>query len=397
MTELRVERLAAGGETVARAEDGRVVFVTGAVPGETVRVEIVEARPRFLRARVLEVLASVDDRVEPPCPHFEACGGCTLQHFAPVAQARAKLDAAREAVARIARGAVDDAEVEADWTGEPYGYRARARLRVEAGKLGYRAARSHALVEVERCPILHPALESSLSRLAAALPPAGRGELWITAANERVAAWARLDERAVELDVDGVTFVPPGEGLPVEDVAGPAFVGPATFAQANPAGNDALLETAARWTPRSRLALELYSGSGNFTRVLEAKVDRVIAAEVDADAVRLAERVRAPTTSLWRLDAARAVERARSLRPDLVFADPPRTGLDRAVAERLVQLQPAHLIYVSCDPGTFARDVSRLAAAGYRVDRLRYFDMYPQTPHVEVMGCLSAPNHRAEG
>jgi tRNA/tmRNA/rRNA uracil-C5-methylase (TrmA/RlmC/RlmD family) len=106
--------------------------------------------------------------------------------------------------------------------------------------------------------------------------------------------------------------------------------------------------------------------------------------------VRLADRVRGAATSLWRLGALRALERAEraGLAPDLALVDPPRSGLDRVVADRLARLAPPTVVYVSCDPGTFARDVARLFARGYRVNRLRFFDLYPQTPHVEVIGRL---------
>jgi 23S rRNA (uracil1939-C5)-methyltransferase len=288
---------------------------------------------------------------------------------------------------RLARGATDGAIFEPAWSGPPYGYRARARLLVDEGRLGYRARRSHERVEIERCPILVPALEASLPRLAAALPSDARGELAVAAAGERVAAWG---EGFAGLSPEAIAMVPPGRGLEVNDAVGRAFVGPATFAQANPSGNDAMLETVGRWIPSSALALELYSGSGNFTRVLEQAADRVIAAEVDGGAVRLADRVRGAATSLWRLGALRALERAEraGLAPDLALVDPPRSGLDRVVADRLARLAPPTVVYVSCDPGTFARDVARLFARGYRVNRLRFFDLYPQTPHVEVIGRL---------
>lgn len=387
MTSLRIERLATGGEGVARAEDGRVVFVEGAAPGERVRVEITEERPRFLRARVIEVLDPSPHRVEPPCPHFERCGGCSLQHVEAEAQSAAKIEAAAEAVRRIARGATDEAVVEAAWSGASYGYRARARLLVEGGRLGYRASRSHQHVPIASCPILVPALEASLPRLEAALPAHAQGEVAVAAAGERIAAWALGFEGFLP---EGVEVVPPGGGLEIVDCAGRGFVGPATFAQANPIGNDAMLETVSRWAPRVSVALELFSGSGNFTRVLEATAHRVVAAEVDAAAVRLADRIRGPRTSLWRLEAARALERAArdALAPDLVLVDPPRAGLSSPVLDGLARLEAATVLYVSCDPATFARDAARLTAHGYRVARLRFFDLYPQTPHVEVIAEL---------
>jgi len=386
---LRTEGLALGGHAVARADDGRVVFVRDAAPRELVRVEVRRRRPRFIRARALEVLEPGPDRVEPRCPHFSTCGGCTLQHVRGDAQAEHLARAGLEAIRRIGRIELDDELVEPSWVGSPYAHRARARWRVEGGRVGYFAGSSRRLVPVEVCPILVPALERALVETAAELDGSERGELSVVAADARVFGWSGSVAR--EAFGSALSWLPPGRGIEVRDAAGLAVVGPATFAQANPVGNDALLETLARWLPPSDSTLELYSGSGNFTRVLERGARRVVAAEIDSNAAKLAEQVRGPSTTLWTADAGDAVARAidSKLAPELVVVNPPRTGISGEVARGIGELRPEVVIYVSCDPGTLGRDLGRLASFGLEVDRLRFFDLYPQTPHLEVMTRLS--------
>lgn len=367
-------RIAAGGEALARAPDGRVVFVEGAAPEETVEAELYETKKRFARARVLSVLQPGPDRIEPECPHYGVCGGCTLQHLPSHVQARLKTEAARATLSRI--GGVEPEEVEATWFGPAYGTRSRVRWMSIPGPsgvdLGYRARRSHRGVPVRQCPVLELELQAALPVLREHLSDDPPHEIW-----------AVTDGRAVSTSL---STPPPGltsGAMPVTDRAGTRWVAPQSFSQNHRAGNDALIETIQRWIRPGAQALELYAGSGNFTRVLEAKVsESVVAVESDRAAVRLARRIRGPRTRLLE----RPVEQVSVAGNwDLVLVDPPRTGLPATLCNRLGGA-PGVLIYVSCDPGTFARDAERLTKAGRRLRRFRAFDLYPQTGHLEILG-----------
>lgn len=394
--------LAAGGDAVARAPDGRVVFVAGAAPSERVRVEILKDNRSFLRARVVEVLAPSPVRVEPRCPHFEACGGCTLQHVAPEAQTESKDRAMREAVARVGKVDLAGVEVAPPWSGAAYGYRTRARLAVGPQReVGYREKASHRIVDVTVCPILAPPLERARGVLREAAraavreprkvrPPREAPELHLVAAGERVsaalprgfeAAESLLQEAGLELDAR----------LPAADDFGPLELQPRVFAQANDAGNQALLEELERLLaaegPFAR-AVELYAGSGNLTRVVARHAAEVVAIESAGPAVELAQRTR-PENVTFEVGSVEEVLRGLE-RAELVVLDPPRIGASEAALGLLAALEPRLILYLSCDPATLARDVGRLEASGYRLDRLRLFDFYPQTPHAEVLGRLRA-------
>ncbi len=377
---VETEGLTGQGEAIARAPDGRIMFVRGAVPHEQVRVETVGHAKRFIRARALEVLRPGPDRVTPECPHAEVCGGCSLQHLAPEAQTHFKEAAAVETLRRLGDVDLESMEREAPWSGPAYGYRSRARWHRRPGVLGYRQARSAAIVDVVRCPVLVEPLERALAGVRRGLPDSGSGEVWASAYGGAIQVWG-----SEGLEASGFAVIPPGEAVAEEDAAGPVWLGPATFAQANRAGNDALLQTFAAWLEPFESALELYSGSGNFTRVLARRGD-VVAAEGEAAAVRLAERVAGPRTSLWTCSGLVAVRRAlhENLAVDCVCVDPPRSGLERELARLIVELEPAFMLYISCDPATLARD-ARLLGPEYRLTRLRAFDLFPQTPHLELM------------
>jgi len=372
--ELSIDSLAAGGDGVGRAADGRVVFVPLAAPGDRVRVRLVEERARFSRGEIEALLEAGADRVAPECSVFGDCGGCAWQHVGYPAQLEAKRAIVREALARIA-GIEDVPEIELVPSPQPYRYRSRARLLVAGGRVGFRRRRSHQVCAIESCPLLAPELDRALGALAADPPPAD-GE-WELALGEggavRCASLADAD-RAARIEIRAGA-----ERLTVS---------PGVFAQANVLLLDPLWQAVVDAAGTGGLALELFAGAGFFTLGLARRFARVVAVEGDPLAARdLASnlagrhvRVIEARVETWLADAA--------LAPDAVLLDPPRGGLGRAAAERLAGLSARRIAYLSCDPATLARDLAVLAPRGFRVARVRGFDLFPQTPHVEVLAVL---------
>lgn len=391
--------LAPGGEAVARAEDGRVVFVAGAAPSETVEVEIQEEKKNFLRGKALRVITPSPDRVAPACPHFEACGGCSLQHVSVAAQRRSKERGLVETLRRVGKVEPGSYALDPLWGGVEFGYRTRARLAVgKAGRLGYRRGSSHEVVPVEACPVLSPPLDharAALTQVLSRKPPAIREQVELTLVGNETRALVQLPRAlqpyAAELVAAGVELADRAPALDAADGLGPLTLTPEVFAQANHAGNRALVHAVRDWAGPGPLSiLELYSGSGNFTRALLPVASRLLALEADRRAAGLAKahltgplevRGKAVEVELARLSGG-------AERFDLVVLDPPRTGLSGPAKEGLLALAAPRLLYVSCDPATFARDVGALATGGYRLTRLQAFDLYPQTGHLEVLGAL---------
>jgi 23S rRNA (uracil1939-C5)-methyltransferase len=375
--ELRIDALAGSGDGVGRSAEGRVVFVPFTAPGDRVRARIAELHPRYARAELEEVLEPSPSRVAPPCEVFGVCGGCSWQHIDYAAQCEAKRRIAEDALSRVGKLTMPG-PIALHPSPEPYAYRARARVAVEAGGVGYRRRNSRELCAVSTCPILCAPADAQLRVLADA-PPARDGE-WEIAAGVGGARAHAVGAPGPELEL-----AVGGDRLRVS--AG-------VFFQGNPALHSALVESVARAAGRGALALELHAGCGFFTLALARAFGRVIAVESDAAAAadlrhnlaraRLANVEVVPGRVESVLLGALA-----AIRPDAVVLDPPRTGLPRGAADRLCALAPARIAYLSCDPATLARDLAALVAGGFSLEGVEAFDLFPQTPHVEVLAHLS--------
>lgn len=391
--ELEIEKLVTGGEGLARHQ-GIPIFVPRTAPGDRVRAKVVGRRPDYGRAEVVELLAPGPGRRPPPCPVFERCGGCDLQHLGDDVQLRAKVEAAAETLRRL--GGIDLPADVAVVPGQPLGYRLRTQLQIADGErgreVGYFARGSHALVPVDGCPILVPAL--------GALLPSLPGLLGAT-------PHRRLD---LAVGDDGaISVAPVVEGLPhgevTVEVGGLVYGFDARcFFQGHRPLLPTLVETAlggeladsgepandGEPADRGELAVDLYCGVGLFSLALARRYRRVVAVDGDRVAIRYAranaKRNRLPNVTFH----ARSVDGWIGELPkgaDRILVDPPRNGLGRPVVRALVAAAAGRLTYVSCHPATLARDLRGLARA-YRLTRLVFLDMFPQTGHLEVVAQL---------
>jgi 23S rRNA (uracil1939-C5)-methyltransferase len=376
---VRIDALAAGGDGVGRAPDGRVVFVPLAAPGDRVSVRICQERARFVRGRIEKLLEPGDTRGDPRCPVFGRCGGCTWQHVRYEAQLEAKSKILGDALIRIGGCArVDPVPVVA--SPSRYAYRDRTRVRVEAGRVGYRCRGSHALCPVSSCPVLVPQLHALLQGLGAQ-PPRLDGEWELAFGSGRA--------RAVPLPS------PQGGERLVVEVGGERIgFSPGVFAQSNAWLLETLIERVTDSAGSGTLALELFAGAGFLSLPLARRFRRVVAVEASAAAARdLRANLREADLGSVEVHEQR-VERSaalfRHLTPDVVVLDPPRTGLPPGSVAALADLAVPRIVYLSCDPATLARDLAGFRERGYRLRRVEGFDLFPQTPHVEVLALLEA-------
>lgn len=436
--ETRIEKLVPGGDGLARL-DGRVVFIPFTLPGEKVRARVTEAKKDFLRAVPVEILEPSQDRAAPPCPVFGRCGGCDWQHISPPAQLRHKLALAEDALRRVGGLAFPGLSIEG---GKPWRYRNRVQIHRDArGTAGFLAGASHALVPIRDCPISSPAFGPLFAPKSPDTRPGSRP----FEGTRRYSAWSHPLPQGGDFLVSaepGATG--PGQritGLPADPGPGPvpaeayAAAARVPFAAGGPAGGPAggspsgeaaasgeaaeiaapllgkilrfdlrcffqsNLEMTARLVPYAleglsgRLALDLYCGVGLFGAFLADHFEEVLAVEENPAALEWARRnigvnhgfLRGRVEELLRAERGPLAE----ARPDVIVVDPPRTGLDRAVAGFLIEKRPPRLVYVSCDLVTLARDLKALLAAGFSLDDLRLFDFYPQTAHVEAVAKLA--------
>lgn len=402
---------AATGEGILR-RDGKVVFVPGALPGETVVYRITKSGATSDRAELLSVVEA-SGRRETPCPHDHAggCGGCSLLHATRAAAADVKRQLVRDAVVRV--GGVDGDLVAPCLTpGPDLGYRNHARFSVDGrGRLCFvkrgrhQPGKRHPVIPITTCAVLHPRLE----QLRAALEGRVRGaeEVEVRAAVGTPEALAVLHglERLPE-GIDPVAFpgslslgtrrgLIPVRGVSVyhEEVAGRRFrISAASFFQVNTWGAEALVRLVADALPDregSRAVLDLYAGVGLFALAATRADDRVLAAELDASAAKdFRVNMAGRAGVLFKpLDVG---EMLRDLHPkrdrfDAAIVDPPRSGMETATLLRLAALEIPRLVMVSCDPGSLARDLRALASCGYKPRSIVPVDQFPGTTHTEVV------------
>jgi len=413
-TEVEIEKLVAGGDGLGRI-DGIPLFVSRSAPGDRLRVRIVERRPDYGRAEIVEVLAPGPGRREPPCPYFVRCGGCDLQHLEDGLQVRLKAAATLETLARLGGVELPEPEIVA---GGPWAWRLRTQLHTEgegeAVQVGYFARGTHDLVPVAACPILVPELESLLPdlplRLAEKTPRrldlAAGGRAGGTARDEpperRTAPAAAARRAGIALAPDDpavgeVTVAPVVPGLPHGEIALelPGTGGGESLTYAFDARvffqahRDLVAELVARavgpWEGDE--AYDLYAGVGLFALPLARLHRRVVAVEGDAPAARYA-RLNARRNRLGNVEVERLALDAWIARlpagADRVIVDPPRGGLSRKVRAVLLEARPRRLTYVSCHPATLARDL-RFLVQLYRVESLVLLDMFPQSGHLETV------------
>jgi 23S rRNA (uracil1939-C5)-methyltransferase len=369
---LTITSVAVGGDGVARAADGKVTFVTGALPGETVLVDVTDRRSDFDRATTVEVVEASPHRTAPPCPHVaRGCGGCGWQHVALDAQRAMKVELVVDALRRVAR--LDDPRVDPGPKLPADGFRTTIRL---ANGTGFRHARSHDVVDVDSCLVAHPLLVELLD-----IDFKHAKEVTLRCGARTGDQLVLTDPHRIHLDLDRSIHVGPKAWI-TEIVAGRQFrIGAKSFFQARPDGADALVDavtTAVRDAPAGPM-LDAYGGVGLFAATVGADRD-VTLLEWSKSSVADAPH-NAPHAQIVATDVARW----KSKPATVVVADPPRTGLGADAVSVLSATGASHLALVSCDPAALARDTKLLAAAGFAHDGTTLVDLFPHTPHVEAV------------
>jgi 23S rRNA (uracil1939-C5)-methyltransferase len=381
-----VTTVAAGGHGLGRDESGRVVFVPGALPGETVTVEVVRERKDFAHARLLDVVRSSADRVEPPCPFVAAgCGGCDWQHIAPSAQRRLKVGIVADALRRQAHL---DVVVDEGPDLPATGYRTTLRGVAVGGRFGLRRRASHDLVDIGPCLVAHPLVDE--------LVVDGRfpdGEVVLRAGPGTGERLVVVDGAPTDAVVpDGVRVTSTAElsaGRRAwfhDELAGHRWrISARSFFQARADGAEALVDAvrlaAGEVLPPGGHLTDLYGGVGLFARTVAGQ-GAVTLVEQSASSVADAR------VNLEGLDArvVRAdVDRWSPSPADVVVADPPRTGLGRRAVAKVAATHAQRVVLVSCDPAALGRDARLLGEAGYDLASCGLVDLFPHTSHVEVV------------
>jgi 23S rRNA (uracil1939-C5)-methyltransferase len=395
-----IESIAAGGDGVGRT-NGLVVFVPRSAPGDVVTTQI-SGKGHFARGALRSIVTPSPVRIEPPCPHYtrDKCGGCQLQHMTYDSQLVAKQIIVRDSLQRIGKREVDPPPIERS----PKEWRYRTKLTLAIRRRGPRwVAGLHTYDDPVRvfpladCPITDRRVVAAWHEVMQAdayFPDAKvlRGSVRITSGGPTFVmaggqSWAARDQFTAAVPSISAVWWEPAEDKPrrlLYDRRSDRAPS-ASFAQVNAEMAEILrsylLDRVRSYQPRS--VIDAYAGAGNMAMSLSEQGVTVTAIELDPDASEWsASRLLAPSRAIQ----ARVEDALPGLLPaDLVVLNPPRAGVDSRVTATL-EAEAAHLrgvIYVSCNPATLARDLSRLPS--YRIESLHAFDMFPQTAHVETV------------
>jgi 23S rRNA (uracil1939-C5)-methyltransferase len=422
--------LAHDGRGVARV-DGKTVFIEGALPGERVRFRVFKRRRQLDEAGLVEVLVASPERVVPACEHFGICGGCSLQHLSAPAQLAAKQRQLLDNLERI--GKVRPERVLAPLRGPAWAYRRRARLGVKyvhkKGRVlaGFRERDKPYIADLRRCEVLQAPLAALPRDLAALVETLAIREkipqVEVSAGDAATALVFRVLEPPGPEDTEkiaafgaeyGVQIFLQTGGLDTVRALRPHYppltyavdegravieFGPVDFIQVNREINASMVTAALELLQltASDTALDLFCGLGNFTLPLARRARRVLGVEGDASLVAKAE------NNAARNGVGNAAFVKENLfepaqfgpwaheRYDVVLLDPPRAGA-AALLTRMAHWRPRRVVYISCHPGSLARDAETLVhAQGFRLTCAGVMDMFPQTTHVESIAVFEAP------
>ncbi len=398
------------GHTVARL-DGKVVMLKGAIPGETVEAEILSEKKDYSLATTVKILEPSPERVEPPCPHFTACGqstvcgGCHLQYVSYPMQVGLKEEVLASSLRRIGKLELRLSE---PLTGQPWSYRRRGQFKISGGRAGYFVERSNRLVDIDECHLMTPEINGAFINAKNILKSTDAREIHIFRGDKTLALikgrgagqdWSHICRllldggfAGVRVEAEGVNSLIFGAErltLDLDDLKYSVSTG--SFFQSNWNLNRALVKLVFEsLSPLGgKTVLDLYSGSGNFALPVARLARRVVAVEENRASIRDGKE-NARFNGIDNCEFVSSGVDGFKIRErfDAAILDPPRAGVSKTGVEKILAGTPSVIVYVSCNPATLARDMGRLRK-NYEVESVRLVDFFPQTYHIEALAVLT--------
>lgn len=381
--DVTIEDMAFKGEAIARI-DGQVMFVPGAIPGEKVRLSVKKLKKGYGIAQVEEILEASPHRVEPPCRYFGLCSGCTWQHIAYPEQLRLKQRVVAEQLRRI--GKLEGVEVLPTIGMEkPWEYRNHARFTVNPeGRLGFVQRGTKRFVQIDECMLMAPKINEVLAHFQQRGVPATAFNVRCGRNTDDLLIQPRVDDDRYETGQKQYREIMSGEEF---EIASPSFFQVNTEQAEILVGlvSDGLL------LDGSEILADVYAGVGTFSAILSPKVRGVYYIEESGPAGKNAQHNLDGLINVMMI-SGRAEEVFPELPdpPDVVIVDPPRAGLHKRLIDAILDVRPAQIAYISCDPATLARDLAIFSEAGFEIGPVQPVDMFPQTYHIETVTILRA-------
>ena len=413
-----IESVAFKGYGVTRIH-GKVAFVPYAVTGDRAWVEVIEEKKKYSMGRLIQIVEPSPWRVNPPCPYFGSCGGCQMQHIDYSVQGELKKEILGDLLKRLGK-LKEIPSISLVPSPRSYDYRIRIQLKVRPKAMGYYREGSHQIVDIDRCPISHPLVNRIIRKLRGEFansqlvkeieinvsPEEGRGIILFHphSLDRRIES---LTKKLLQSDpiLRGIATAGGREsnlfGDPVLNFTIPLSqernltlrISPGSFSQVNLEQNQALIQIVLQLSEvdQEDRVLDLYAGAGNLTLPLALRAKEVLGIEENRmafkDARLNAERNGIKNCHFIQGRVEDVLLGWKRETPHVIVLDPPRTGC-KTILDRVVGLKPRKIIYVSCEPTTFSRDLHLFSERGYSLQRLSLIDMFPQTYHMEVVGLL---------
>jgi 23S rRNA (uracil1939-C5)-methyltransferase len=373
--QVTINSIAQGGEGVARLENGKTVFVDGALVDEIVSISIYKETKSYAKAKLLEIIKPSEHRANPFCPHYFKCGGCNLQHLKYEEQVKVKEELVLSHLKRIANLDLEKIKILDTEVGRDTSYRNRVRFHVSMAdnKIGFLKKNSNELYEIDSCPLLVDSINESIKNgdiLKAArvnmFSNNSRGnyiQVPVFAGDDKLS----FSKERVSINVNNKTL----------------SVSANVFFQSNKELLSKLITYVVSKID-SDSVMDLYSGVGTFSAYLP---DNTIAVEKQRDCLSLSN-INAPNAKSFTGEVENWGKKNKES-VDIVVVDPPRVGLFESVPKLLKKFGAKKIIYVSCNPVTLARDIKLLEDLGYKTQEIKIFDFYPHTHHVESVAVLT--------
>ncbi len=397
---VKIRTVTLSGDGIANFENGKTVFVEGALTDEEIQIQILEEKKKFALAKIDTIISASPNRVEAECVHAKSCGGCSFWHATDHFQL--KQNAAYQTISRISKVELPEFSSLIEEAVPDKGWRVRATYHWDGARLGFHAKKSKTVISAYECLVVAPqireavlhardAFRNSRTHLADARFEVDGDEVFITtksfalkklADSPGISGLKIQDKLLGKKETVSTKIQYKGATQPIE-------IPPGLFRQANDFVNGEISNFVESQIPDGSNVSEYFCGYGNLTFQYLAKTKSTAAYEASSESISVAKSLSkkfgCTNLALTRIDLFKVVPKPT----EVVVMDPPRAGA-QMVCERLVSGSECRkIIYVSCDPATLARDLATLVAGGFEIEVLKFADMFPRTSHIETVVVLN--------